>query len=247
MVQYNPATGTFVATGSMSYPRANNSATLLSDGQVLIAGGNTDRSCQLFDPATGKFSPTGSLKTWRDNATATLLQDGRVLVAGGDQGDIGPGQLMLASAEIYDPATGRFSPTGSMAAARTHHTATLLPDGRVLIAGGYEVDHGLLSSAEIYDPATGRFTPTGSMADARNYATATLLADGRVLIVGGNVGPNTTAEIYDPASGTFSPTGSLVTERSGSATALLHDGRVLVVGGSHEQIGALTSAEVYWP
>src|SRR5260370_3863638 len=109
--------------------------------------------------APGSFVPTGSMTTGRAAHTATRLQSGKVLVAGvyGRQG----GDLPLASAELYDPSTGTFSATGSMTTVRYHHTATLFPDGKVLITGGF--NGGALASAELYDPTTGTFSATGSM------------------------------------------------------------------------------------
>src|SRR2546430_4201647 len=124
---------------------------------------------------------TGSLKTARFHHTATLPPDGRVLVVGGEQG-----HPPLASAELYDPATGTWSATGSLNTARDSHTATLLPSGKVLVAGGRETDPGpSLASAELYDPATGTWSPTGSLNTARLYHTATLLPNGKVLVAGG--------------------------------------------------------------
>jgi hypothetical protein len=161
---YDPKTGKFSPTGSMITARGSQTATLLSDGRVLIAGGATAAditgkflaSAELYDPKTGTFSPTGSMITARGVQTATLLSDGRVLIAGGSDlrliagGSDSPGDSLaggsLASAELYDPTTGRFSPTGSMTTARAGQTATLLSDGRVLIAGGSD------SSAELYQP-----------------------------------------------------------------------------------------------
>jgi hypothetical protein len=161
---YDPKTGKFSPTGSMITARCFQTATLLSDGRVLIAGGATAdiiagkilASAELYDPKTGTFSPTGSMITARGGQTATLLSDGRVLIAGGSDlrliagGSDSPGDSLaggsLASAELYDPTTGRFSPTGSMTTARVGQTATLLSDGRVLIAGGSD------SSAELYQP-----------------------------------------------------------------------------------------------
>jgi hypothetical protein len=247
---YDPQSGMFVSAGSTVKWRDKETATPLLDGRVLFAGGydlsgspNGNyvylSSAELYDPATGKWLPTGSMKTARENAQAVRLTDGRVLVAGGDQGDAAQEVQILSSAELYDPATGRFTPIGSMGTARTGFTATLLPDGRVLVAGGF-TGEDTLSTAELYDPAAGTFTPTGSMSEGRYEHAAALLRDGRVLVVGGTVDPS--AEIYDPSSGEFTSTGSLSRVRGQPLAVRLVDGRVLVFGGTDDN-----SAELYWP
>jgi len=175
---YDPKTGDFTVTDSTSMGRTGHAAVLLADGRVLIVGGlgtgldaGAFAPAEIYDPTTGTVHLTGSMITPRAKLVATLLADGRVLVTGGgnavwvyDRGET------LASAELYDPATGTFSPTGSMGIARTGHTATLLRDGTVLIAGGTapELDpvEGSVrldstASAELYDPATGTFSPIG--------------------------------------------------------------------------------------
>jgi N-acetylneuraminic acid mutarotase len=251
---FDPRSSTFSSTGSMTTGREGQTATLLSDGRVLAAGGSNLASAELYDPKTGTFSPTGSMATARDGGTATLLQDGRVLMAAGHM-DTTFLTIYFASAELYDPKTGTFSPTGSMTTARTGHTATLLADGRVLVTGGEDVTGEdptsttkFLASAELYDPKTRSFGPTGSMTTERTGHTATLLADGRVLLVGGETASRTlaSAELYDPETGTFSATGSMTTERSGHTATLLADGRVLVIGGKTGS-GALASSELYDP
>jgi hypothetical protein len=179
------------------------------------------------------FVPTGSLNTARQGHTATLLNNGLVLIAGG-YGYTGN----LASAELYNPATGTSTPTGSLNIARELHTATALNNGMVLIAGGY--DGAYLASAELYNPATGTFVLTGDLNIPRLYDTATLLSNGTVLIAGG--GAPGRAELYNPATGIFTLTGSPNIYRYGHTATLLNDGTVLLAGGIN-----LSSAELYDP
>src|SRR5262249_50552088 len=154
------------ATGSMHDARAMHTATLLSDGRVLVAGGDNDgfgtilASAEIFNPASGTWTATGNMTAVRKGQTATLLSDGRVLVAGGDNGP------RLASAEIFNPATGAWATTSSMAVARSGHAMTLLGDGRALVAGGLTNGSATSTqaSAEIFNPATGIWSTTGSMA-----------------------------------------------------------------------------------
>jgi hypothetical protein len=247
----------------MASARTGQTATLLPDGRVLIAGGEDEATgsselaplatAELFDPTTGKFSPTGSMEVARSDSVAALLPDGRVLIAGGYDnvaGSEGTAAQALSSAELYDPATGRFSPTGNLSVERAGATATLLTDGRVLVAGG-QGEQGPTSSAELYDPATGAFGPTGSMdpASPRDGASAIRLNDGRVLILGGGQLTNTAA-LYDPTTGSFKSAASMASERSGFTATLLPDGRVLIAGGSGLIAGnavGLASAELYQP
>ena len=252
---YDPVTGTVTTTGSMTAWRAGHTATRLNDGKVLIAGGLDPRkglnlsSAELYDPTTGTFASTGSMATGRDSPTATLLSDGKVLIAGG-QSSISS-SYGLASAEIYDPATGTFASTGgNMTSGRCSPTAALLSNGKVLIAGGY-TGSSSLSSAELYDPTAGTFLATGSMTTARYWHTATLLNNGKVLITGGTGGTGTdktaylaTAELYDPAAGTFTTAGTMSIRRAEHTSTLLPSGDVLIAGGS-DGSSALASAELY--
>ncbi len=208
---------------------------------LLVLGGGL----LLVRPAAAapfKWENTGSLTTTRQFHTATLLPNGKVLVAGGWNY---PGYTnYLASAELYDPATGTWTATGSMAAARTNHTATLLPTGQVLVAGGI-ASAGTLASAELYDPATGTWTTTGSLTTARWSHTATLLPNGKVLVAGGGYGDS--AELYDPATGSWTATGSLAQTRQSHTATLLPNGMVLVAGGYSYPTGDVASAELYDP
>jgi energy-converting hydrogenase Eha subunit H len=157
--QYDPKTGVFTATGNMTMPRYSPTATLLLNGTVLLGGGQygfeghvTNASLELFDPATQKFASTGGMNEARGWYTATLLPGGLVLIAGGYQSSGGSSPTYLASAELYDPATGKCTPTGNMVGKRDFHTATPLANGTVLIAGGEggSNENSELASAELY-------------------------------------------------------------------------------------------------
>lgn len=277
---FDPSQGKFTSAGVPCVAREFHTATLLTSGKVLIAGGNKfsgyptwllqSAGAELYDPVANAFANTGSMSVGRTLHTATLLADGRVLIAGGAT-NMGSGvntaAVALASAEIYDPETGTFSAAGRMAGARRGHTATILPSGKVLIAGG-ENEQGALASAELYDPATNSFSATGNMGVARTGHTATLLADGKVLIAGGattltffpggialNPAPQATAELYDPSTRTFVATGNMTDARVAHTATLLADGTVLVAGGYIDYVGAptwlgyqsLSTAEIYDP
>jgi N-acetylneuraminic acid mutarotase len=249
---YDPATNTWSATGSMSTARFNHTATLLTNGQVLVAGGENFSdgflsSAELYDPSTRTWTATGSLNQARFNHTATLLTNGQVLVAGGKDSGHAIGGV-LSSAELYDPATGVWTATGSMTTTRVYHTATLLNNGQVLVAGGEDNSNVALASAELYDPPTGVWTATGSLNQGRLVHTATLLTNGQVLVAGGgNNGVLGSAELYDPATGTWSATGSLNQARSNYTATLLNNGKVLVAGGTSNGSDFLSSAELYDP
>jgi Putative Ig domain/Galactose oxidase, central domain len=234
--------GSFIATtSSLAAPRAFHTATLLSSGKVLLAGGQDASSslqtAELFDPAVGTFSATGSLSAARYNHSATNLADGRVLIIGGVSLT-----TTLASAELYDPATGKFTATGSLLAARSDHTATLLGSGKVLVVGGRDLT-AYPATAELWDPATGVFTATtGAPISPRATHTASLLASGKVLLAAGyRASALATAELYDPTAGTFTATGSLNVARAYQTATTLANGKVLLVGG------AAAAAELYDP
>ena len=152
---FDPATGTFSATGNMNFARALFTATPLISGRILVAAGTTGfpmlSSAELYDPVSGSFLVTGSLITGREFHRATLLAGGSVLVTGGDNGPSNPGPNMLSSEELYDPGSESFSSAGMMVSKREGHTATLLQDGQVLITGGTP-DQGFtfLATAELF-------------------------------------------------------------------------------------------------
>jgi Kelch motif len=254
---YDPASSSFAPTsGLMTTGRIGQTATRLANGKVLIAGGedasfSATASAELYDPSSGTFSATGSMTVPRAFHTATLLPNGKVLIVGGWQFNF-PSSA-LASAELYDPISGTFSPTGSMSTGRVDQTATLLGNGEVLVVGGFGNLQLGLASAELYDPSAGTFSPTGSMVEGRGNQTATLLGNGKVLVAGGYTGfPGaglSSAELYDPSTGAFTSTGSMAAQRGDHTATLLSSGKVLIAGGftNFPCAPALASAELYNP
>ncbi len=199
---YNPRTGTWVSTHPMLTPHYVGTFTLLPDGKVLAAGGcahvGSNGSCtaigataELYDPHTGTWASTGSMTTRRFDDTATVLPDGQVLVGGGcDTAEhVYACSRSLATAELYDPGAGRWAAVASMATPRASHTATLLPTGHVLVAGGYTTCCGdsapATTSSELYDPETNTWTATASLHEGRYAHAAVRLGNGRVLVAGG--------------------------------------------------------------
>jgi hypothetical protein len=237
---YDPSKEAFTfSPSSLIEARLNPTATLMSDGKVLFAGGYNGQfisSAEIYNPSSATFTgTTEAMSVARDSHAATLLPDGKVLITGGCNNSESGSVICdtyLASAEIYDPETDEFTDGGSMLTARSGHTASLLPDGRVLIAGGTN-SSGPLNAAEIFDPAAGRFTAAGNLGFARTGHTATTLLDGRILLVGGSSGSYLgNAEIYSPGSGTFTPVdSSMSAPRFRHEASLLRDGAVLFTGG----------------
>ncbi|MDQ4134320.1 MAG: hypothetical protein M3179_14225 [Actinomycetota bacterium] len=253
--------GTWELTAPLSVPRYDHTTTLLANGKVLAAGGRTSpagtifNSAEVYDPITERWTPTGPMNDFRWRHTATLLPDGRVLVAGGFTGTTGNNaQPVLNSAEIYDPTTNTWTRTGSMNVRRALHSAVLLPDGKVLVAGGRWCPNAppatcdftfRTATAELYDPSTGTWTPTGNMNQARHTTTAVLLQNGLVLVPGGftDNGNGFNGDLYNPATGTWVLTGNLNFPRGRQGGMLLQDGRVLVALG----FPANQSTELYDP
>lgn len=249
---FDPATRTFSPAGEMSVARAGHEAVLLADGRVLLIGGTGTgwsflASAELYDPRTGRFTPTGTMAEARESHVALRLADGRVLVVGGHR-DRRAAMTIYRSAEIYDPATGRFTATGEMGIKRHKHDAILLPDGRVLVIGGADErdGDGAYASTELWDPATGKFTAGAPLRVPRYKlrGTSLLLDSHRVLVAGGAA----RAELYDVATGTSSIVEG--DERMAglfSTAAPLPDGRVLITGGYGNGTGPRASAWLYTP
>ena len=242
---YDPSTGRFTKTGSPGTAIGWCDAVLLADGRVLVI----DPSSQwgfVYDPPSGTFHrSTDRMRDSHLEGAAARLPDGRVLIAGGMDENF----AALTSAEVFDPATDSFSPTGDMIAARKFETATPLQDGRVLVVGGQDQKSDFRPYAELYDPISGTFSPIGDSQSAwRDLHVAALLPDGRVLIAGGDNGLEqamSEAETYDPATGRFSKTGQLHRRRSNALAVILQDGRVLIAGGEKDDRSVWSDAELF--
>jgi uncharacterized protein YjdB len=257
---YDPVAGTFSSAGNMTIDRYEHTMTLLNNGKVLIAGGETCSSAtsctalntaELYDPVAGTFTATGNLNAARFNASAVALSSGQVLIAGGFDGTNYP-----AAAELFNPATGAFTTTGSLNTPRANATATLLNDGEVMIAGGSTCSSPgcptatteLFYSSYFYYPTY----PTGNMTVPRFGETATMLTNGQIFLAGGydacstNCTSDATAEVFDPLAFTFTSSQALSTGRSGHTATLLADGSVLIVGGINNGT-TVSSTDSYQP
>jgi len=261
-------------TGSLNVARRGPTAVVLNDGRVLttggVAGADILASSEVYDPASGQWTVVGPMAVPRLDNTLTLLASGKVLATGGTtaqgQAGTGAGQTIIpvASAELFDPATGRWAPTGSMTTLRFEASATALSDGRVLIAGGLggpgsSGPTGLAyppqTGAEIFDPAVNAFTSAGRMATARANQVAAMLPDGTAIVAGGVGGPDglvtlNGAERFDPATGSWRGLPPMMGTRTGGSARALPDGSVLVAGGETVNQGAtssLATAEVFEP
>lgn len=248
---YDPMyTGTWTRTsGTMILSHGAFCQSVLPDGRVLVAsgysGGSYTTAAELYNPVSNAWVLTGSMRVARTGgATTTLLPNGKVLVAGGDVDLAG---TPSGAAELFDPATGVWTLTGSMQAVRAYHVACLLPNGKVLAVGGGN-SSAQLSSAELYDPVTGTWTSTGSTALPHFSAALAVLPNGKVLIAGGANGSvkTPTAELYDPTTGAWVLTGSMSTARVNPSAILLPNGKVLVAGGNNG-VSDPSTAEVYDP
>lgn len=244
--------GTFTVSGAMDYSRVNHHATLLANGKVLVTAGfnqgNVVPPAELYDPASGSFTQTGTPFAQRLGHAATRLANGQVLVTGGISWISGL-QIVQASAELYDPATGLWTAAPTMDTERAWHTATLLPDGRVLVAGGRDTLGRALAGAELFDPTSGKWEQLRTMDEARWNHTAVLLPNGKVLVTGGTqalilderlLG---SSELFDPATSRWSTTGRMARLRAEHTATLLPSGKVLVAGG----IGGNEGVELYDP
>ena len=252
--------------------RRGHQITALTDGRILISGGSLARrggtydggehgvadkiettTVELFDIPSGKISKAASLTHARKEHSSVLLNNGRVLIIGGltDGTEEAPNVNSLDSTELYDPESDSWSLGAVMSQGRGLHTATTLPDGKILVTGGLNTARQPLNSAELYDPTTDSWAPAASMSQARDSHTGTLLSDGRVLVVGGNGTSGglslTSAEIYDPSSNSWSSAGNMLEGRNHHTAIQLNDGKVLVAGGLLGPENPLSTVDFYSP
>jgi len=237
---FDPVLETWTNALPLPYAISRHTSTLLPNGKLLIAGGQlTDYSpgllytnCFLFDSISWHWTETQPMLEPRRRHTATLLNSGKVLVAGGFNS--GPTSLIQKNAELYDPATESWTYTGALNIARRFHTATLLPSGKVLVAGGERTNLQIATAtAELYDPTTESWTLTGPMNTGRVYHAACLLPNGKVLVTGGEYRQASgqrfkTSEIFDPVAETWSPGPLMNNSRYEHSATPLSNGQVLV-------------------
>ena len=258
---YDPKQKLFVPGANMSMARNEHTATLLRNGQVLVVGGqchgNTLATAELYNPATDTWSVTGSLHLARSYHTATLLPNGQVLVVGGARmasppvyAQGAPPGSALDIAEVYDPSSGKWTVTDNLNTARYLHTATLLPNGKVLVAGGLGKGgmNDALASAELYDPGTRSWRVTGGLSRTLFNHVAVALSNEQVLVTGGQCNGIilSSAESYNVSNETWAQAGNLPEVLNGHTATLLPDDQVLVIGGANND-RTLTNVEFYHP
>ena len=260
---YDPTTNNWSAGPALLLGvREAHSAIMLNTGKLLVAAGlqsypdctyRTD--AELYDPVGNSWSVTGSLHLARSSASTTLLSNGKVLLAGGPQNSCPTPNVGMTQAEVYDPAAGTWTVTGNLSVPRYANAIALLPNSKVLLAGGISTP-GIVASADLYDPATGTFTPTASMGTPRQTSVGVgdngampVLRDGQMLFAGGHNGTSivASAELFDPNSNSWITTGSMNVPRLHHTETLLQDGTVLAVGGTATGPAPLGSAEIYTP
>lgn len=266
---YDPSTGASVSLGPTRTPRHGHQAVRLPSGRILVVGGSDDHSeikpaqgaqnpqpfgralasAELFDPTTRAFTDTSSMSAGRFAFTAVLLADGRVMVSGGANYE-GEAQS-LATNELYDEATGRFTPTADFAGVdRLHHGATRLTDGRVLVFGGKRANIAFLPDAQLWSPLTGLFTRAANIPPGRTIPVVLPLPEGAALVVGGyacarsGCAPLNTTTILQ-ADGTTAEGPALNQARALPSVTVLRDGRVLIAGGYG--FDSMTDVEILSP
>lgn len=253
------AAGSFQPVGSMAEGLYDPVVVTLADGSALVTGGwkydaNGQNAygtavAERFDPKTNQFTKLGPMGEAHMSHAAVALADGRVVLVGGTTG-LRDQDAEVLDAEVFDPATGSFTRTGKMAGIRGNPTASMLPDGRVLVAGGWTPLDPAPPSVEFFDPVNGQFTHGPDLIVRRYRHSAVTLPDGRIVLLGGVRVDNNdvikAVEMYDPQKESFSPAGSLVEARHTAQATLLPDGRILIAGG-HGANGRLSSIEIYDP
>ncbi|WP_437967713.1 kelch repeat-containing protein [Sorangium sp. So ce260] len=251
---YDPASDSWSLTGPTIAQHAYANAALLPDGKVLVTGGHYDvfeESAELYDPGSGTWALTAPMNVPRYTHQQTVLESGEVLVTGGYgfPDPLRDEEIPLDSAELYDPGSGTWTFVASMHSPRVEHTATLLPDGKVLVVGGSNTEPG--EDAEVYDPGSDTWTLTGPMTIVRAAHTATVLPNGKVLAAGGSDGmASRSVEVYDPATNTWAPDVLMNDSHIGHTATLLTTGQVLIAGYSvyserYTSIGASCASDAH--
>lgn len=245
---YDPVADTWIAAGKMKLSHIYGTATLLQDCRLLLTGGyNANTQAEVFYPKTKTYKAVGVMNNERFFHTATRLADGRVLAAGGGVDAFGQ-WITQPTADIFDPVTGLWTKAAKMHQARRAHSATLLPDGRVLVAGGTTggkndgTQAGVqLDTVELYDPVANTWTKLPKLVTARTFHTAALAQGGALILFGGLDGSGSASRrVEGYFEGTWQALDPMLIDRYQHASALLADGRVLLAGGVYQ-----ATAELY--